>query len=88
MHEEVGLFFAEVFVDAPLSVCEERDPKGLYKRARKGEIKNFTGIDDPYEPPEHPDITIKSGELTPQEGAMKILGFLVEKGFLMLPDSI
>ena len=87
MHDEVGLFFAEVFVDASIEVCEERDPKGLYKRARKGEIKNFTGIDDPYEPPENPDIVIKSGELTPQEGAMKILGYLVEKGFLMLPNG-
>jgi len=87
MHEEVGLFFAEIFVDTPLEVCEERDPKGLYKRARKGEIKNFTGIDDPYEKPENPDLVIKSGELTPQEGAMKILGYLVEKGFLMLPNG-
>jgi adenylylsulfate kinase len=87
MFEEVGLFFAEVFVDAPLEVCEERDPKGLYKRARKGEIKNFTGIDDPYEKPENPDLIIKSGELTPQEGAMKILGYLVEKEFLMLPNG-
>lgn len=87
IHEAAGLFFAEVFVDAPIEVCEERDPKGLYKKARNGEIKNFTGIDDPYEAPENPDIHIKSGELTPQEGAMKILGFLVEKGFLMLPND-
>lgn len=87
MFEEVGLFFAEVFVDTPLEICEQRDPKGLYKRARKGEIKNFTGIDDPYEEPENPDLVIKSGELTPQEGAMKILGYLVEKGFLMLPNG-
>ena len=87
IHESAGLFFAEIFVDAPIEICEERDPKGLYKRARKGEIKNFTGIDDPYEPPEDPDIIIKSGELTPQEGAMKILGYLVEKGFLMLPNG-
>ena len=59
----------------------------MYKRARKGEIKHFTGIDDPYEAPENPDLIIKSGELTPQEGAMKILGYLVEKGFLMLPNG-
>jgi len=88
MHEEVGLFFAEAFVDTPLEVCEERDPKGLYKRARKGEVKNFTGIDDPYESPENPDLVIKSGKLSPQEGAMKILGFLVEKGFLMIPNEV
>lgn len=87
LHDEAGLFFAEIFVDAPIEVCEERDPKGLYKQARKGELKHFTGIDDPYEAPETPDIIIKSGEITPQEGAMKILGFLVEKGFLMLPNG-
>jgi adenylylsulfate kinase len=87
LHDEAGLFFAEIFVDAPIEVCEERDPKGLYKKARKGELKHFTGIDDPYEVPENPDIIIKSGELSPQEGAMKILGFLVEKGFLMLPNG-
>lgn len=87
LHDEAGLFFAEVFVDTPIEICEERDPKGLYKRARKGEIKHFTGIDDPYESPENPDLVINSGKLTPQEGAMKILGFLVEKGFLMLPNG-
>lgn len=54
--------FIEVFVDTPLDVCEARDPKGLYKKARKGEIKNFTGIDSVYEPPEHPEIHIKAGE--------------------------
>ncbi len=87
IHKEADLFFVEVFVDAPLAVCEQRDPKGLYEKARKGEIKGFTGIDDPYEPPDHPDLVIKSAELTPQEGAMKILGYLVEKGHLMLPNS-
>ncbi len=87
IHEAAGLFYAEVFVDASIEICEERDPKGLYKRARKGELKNFTGIDDPYETPEHPDLIIDTGKLTPQEGAMKILGFLVEKG-LMLPNEL
>jgi len=87
IHDETGLFFMEVFVDAPVEVCEERDPKGLYKKARKGEIKGFTGIDDPYEPPLNPELVIKTGELTPQQGAMKILGYLVEKGNLMLPNS-
>ncbi len=85
IHSSVGLFFIEVFVDAPLEICEQRDPKGLYKKARRGEIKGFTGVDDPYEPPKNPDLVIKSGEVTPEEGAMKILGYLVEKGFLMLP---
>jgi len=87
IHGEADLFFMEVFVDAPIEVCEERDPKGLYKKARKGELKNFTGIDDPYEVPENPDLVIPSAKLTPQEGAMKILGYLVEKGYLMLPNA-
>lgn len=86
IHDHAGIFFVEVFVDAPLEVCEQRDPKGLYKKARSGELRGFTGIDDPYEPPEKPDIVIKSGEMTPQEGAMRILGYLVEKGHLMLPS--
>ena len=85
IHDETGLFFMEVFVDAPVDVCEQRDPKGLYKKARAGELKNFTGIDDPYEAPENPELIIKTGELSPQAGAMKILGYLVEKSYLMLP---
>ena len=87
IHTDADLFFIEVFVDAPLEVCEDRDPKGLYKKARSGEMKGLTGIDDPYEPPENPDIVIKSGEMTPQEGAMRILGYLVEKGHLLLPNG-
>ncbi len=87
IHDKADLFFVEVFVDAPIETCEQRDPKGLYKKARKGEIKNFTGIDDPYEPPEYPDIVIKSGKISPQEGAMRILGYLVEKGHLLLPND-
>jgi adenylylsulfate kinase len=86
IHDEAGLFFVEIFIDAPIEICEQRDPKGLYKKARRGEIRGFTGIDDPYEPPENPELIIKSGELTPQEGAMKLLGYLVEKGHLMLPS--
>ena len=87
IHNDAGLFFVEAFVDTPLEICEMRDPKGLYKKARSGEMKGFTGIDDPYEPPENPDITIQSGEMTPQEGAMRILGYLVEKGHLLLPSG-
>ena len=87
IHDKADIFFVEVFVDAPIETCEQRDPKGLYKKARKGEIKNFTGIDDPYEPPENPDIVIKSGKMSPQEGAMRILGYLVEKGHLLLPNG-
>ena len=63
IHEAVGVPFVEVFVDTPLDVCEARDPKGLYAKARAGEIKGFTGIDDPYEAPVHPDL-----RLTPDHG--------------------
>jgi adenylyl-sulfate kinase len=61
-HEEAGLPFLEVFVDAPIEVCEARDPKGLYKKARAGELRGFTGIDDPYEAPLRPELVLKSGE--------------------------
>lgn len=66
-HERLGLRFCEVWVDTPLEVCEDRDPKGLYKRARAGEITGFTGIDDPYEAPESPDLRIAGGETTIDE---------------------
>ena len=58
VHDERSLPFIEVFVDTPLEVCESRDPKGLYRKARAGEISNMTGIDDPYEPPEDPDLIV------------------------------
>lgn len=87
IHDDAGLFFMEVFVDAPIEVCEERDPKGLYKKARRGELKGFTGIDDPYEPPHNPELRIDTNLLNPQQGAMRILGYLVEQGYLMLPNS-
>lgn len=87
IHDDTGLFFVEVFVDASIEVCEKRDPKGHYKKARKGEMKGFTGIDDPYEAPEDPDIIINSEKMSPQEGAMRILGYLVEKGHLLLPNG-
>lgn len=74
--------FVEIFVDTPLSVAEERDVKGLYKKARAGEIKNFTGIDSPYEPPAEPEITINTVEQTPEEAAEDILHWLTENGFL------
>ncbi len=68
--------FIEVFVDAPLEVCEARDPKGLYKKARAGEIKNFTGFDSPYEAPEHAEIVIPTAEMNPDEAAENIIGYL------------
>jgi bifunctional enzyme CysN/CysC len=74
--------FVEVFVDAPLSVAEERDPKGLYKKARRGEIKNFTGIDSPYEAPEAPEIRIDTTTLAPEGAAEQVLAALRERGFV------
>jgi bifunctional enzyme CysN/CysC len=68
--------FIEVFVEASLEVCEKRDPKGLYKKARAGEIKNFTGIDSPYQPPEHPELVIDTVTLTLEQAADKIISYL------------
>ncbi|WP_404447523.1 adenylyl-sulfate kinase [Sutcliffiella horikoshii] len=68
--------FIEVFVDCPLEECEKRDPKQLYAKARRGEIKDFTGIDSPYEEPEQPEITIASGNLTVEEAVTTILQYL------------
>ena len=74
--------FFEIFVDTPLDIAEKRDVKGLYKKARAGEIKNFTGIDSPYEEPENPDITIRTVEQSPDEAVEIIIGLLKEKGLL------
>jgi adenylylsulfate kinase len=77
--------FIEVFVDAPLEVCEERDVKGLYKKAREGVIKGFTGIDDPYEAPLNAEIIIDTSKLSLEEGVDVILQYLEAKG--VLPKS-
>jgi len=74
--------FVEVFVDAPLAVCEERDVKGLYKKAREGIIKGFTGIDDPYEAPLNPEITIDTSKLSLEEGVDVLLAYLEKRGAL------
>jgi len=74
--------FIEVHVDASLEVCEQRDVKGLYKKARAGEIKSFTGIDSPYEEPEHPDVIAESGRSTIHTCVSKILFTLERKGFI------
>lgn len=68
--------FVEVFIDAPLDVCEERDPKGLYKKAKRGEIKQFTGIDSPYEVPESPEVHIDAAKLSVAESVNQLLGYL------------
>ena len=71
--------FVEVFVDAPIEVCEARDVKGLYAKARRGDIPDFTGIDSPYEPPENPELRINTVELSPDEAVDEILQFLQER---------
>src|SRR5687768_1215596 len=76
VHEAVGLPFVEVFVDTPLEVCEARDPKGLYARARAGEITGFTGIDDPYEAPLAPELRLTPADGTPTAQAGKVLTLL------------
>ncbi|CAI9001469.1 MULTISPECIES: sulfate adenylyltransferase subunit CysN [Pseudomonas] len=74
--------FIEIFVDTPLAVAEERDPKGLYKKVRRGELKNFTGIDSPYEVPTRPDIHIQTSKLTPEGAVDRIIEVLTERGFI------
>ncbi len=71
--------FVEVFVNTPIEVCEKRDVKGLYKKARAGEIKNFTGIDAPYENPINPDVEVKTEEEGVEEAAQRIVVFLKNK---------
>ena len=70
--------FVEVYVSTPLDECERRDPKGLYARARRRELTNFTGIDDPYEPPEHPELTIDTRSMTVGEEVERVLAFIAE----------
>ena len=74
--------FIEVFVEAPIEVCEFRDPKGLYGKARRGEIKNFTGIDDPYEPPLNPEIHLRTDQMNPEECLEVIISYLKINQFL------
>ncbi|MBA3532355.1 MAG: bifunctional sulfate adenylyltransferase/adenylylsulfate kinase, partial [Ardenticatenales bacterium] len=74
--------FLEVFVDTPLEVCEQRDVKGMYAKARRGEIKDFTGVDDPYESPQHAEIVLNTVENSPEENARKILAYLIQHGFV------
>ncbi|NPV07592.1 MAG: bifunctional sulfate adenylyltransferase/adenylylsulfate kinase [Anaerolineae bacterium] len=80
--------FVEVFVDTPLEVCEARDSKGMYAAARRGEIKGFTGIDDPYEPPENPEIRLDTVSHTAEENALLILDYLKRAGLVRAPESI
>ncbi|MFN0134380.1 MAG: adenylyl-sulfate kinase [Phycisphaerales bacterium] len=75
-----AMVFIEVFVDTPIEVCEQRDPKGLYKKARAGELKGFTGIDDPYEAPLKPELVLKPETMSVEESVSACLGLLVSRG--------
>jgi len=82
LHADGGLDFIEVFVDCSLDEAEKRDPKGLYKKARAGEIKGFTGIDDPYEAPKKPELHLRTDKQTIEESVRAVYDFLVERGAL------
>ena len=73
--------FVEVFIDTPIEICEQRDPKGLYKKARQGEIKHFTGIDSPYEAPDSAEIIVKTADMNIEECALFVLEQLKQQGF-------
>ncbi len=81
-HADAGLAFFEVFVDTPIGECENRDPKGLYKKARAGEIKGFTGVDDPYEAPAHAELVLKAGDLSVNQCVEACLDMLHKAGVL------
>ena len=74
--------FIEIFIDTPLDVCESRDPKGLYKKARAGEIPNFTGIDSPYEAPRNPELQLRNDGISVGEAAQQVIDYLETKGYL------
>jgi len=75
--------FVEIFVDTPIDVCEQRDVKGLYARARRGQITGFTGVDDPYEAPQNPEIILDTVGASAEQNAHRIIDFLVERGYLL-----
>jgi len=70
--------FIEIFVDTPLEICEQRDPKGLYKKARAGHLQNFTGIDSAYEPPQNPDIVVNGAQDNAEDLAEQIISYLLD----------
>ncbi|GIW39688.1 MAG: adenylyl-sulfate kinase [Candidatus Binatia bacterium] len=79
--------FIEVFVDAPLEVCEARDPKGHYKKARAGSLPDFTGVSAPYEAPENPELRLRTDRLSPEECVSRIVAFLEERGYFALSKA-
>jgi adenylylsulfate kinase len=82
LHDDSGLPFIEIFVNTPIGTCEQRDPKGLYKKARAGELKGFTGVDDPYEEPLKPELTIDCTGTSPQEATVMLMSYLEKRGIL------
>jgi len=82
LHMKSGLPFIEVFVDTPVAECEKRDPKGLYAKARAGEIKGFTGVDDPYEPPVSPEVRLEAGRRTLEECVAELANALSHRGLI------
>jgi adenylylsulfate kinase len=85
LHDAGKLPFIEVFVNTPMSTCEQRDPKGLYKKSRAGELKNFTGIDDPYEEPLNPELQIDATSTSPQEATVLLVQYLESRGLFRAP---
>jgi adenylylsulfate kinase len=82
LHVEGKLPFIEIHVATPIETCEQRDPKGLYKKARAGQLKGFTGVDDPYEAPLQPEITLDAASTSPQEAAVQLMAYLEKRGLL------
>jgi len=82
LHEKDGLVFIEVHMATPIDTCESRDPKGLYKKARAGQLKGFTGVDDPYEEPLKAELTIDATQTTPQQAAAQVLEYLKTRGII------
>jgi adenylylsulfate kinase len=83
LHDAAKAPFIEVYVNTPIETCETRDPKGLYKKARAGQLKNFTGIDDPYEPPLRPELTLDATNTSPQEAAVRLINYLEDRGLVV-----
>jgi len=82
LHVAGKLPFVEIHVNTPIATCETRDPKGLYKKARAGELKNFTGIDDPYEEPLHAEVHIDATNISPQDATVMLLQYLEQRGII------
>jgi adenylylsulfate kinase len=82
LHVATQLPFIEVYLNTPIATCEQRDPKGLYKKARAGQLKNFTGVDDPYEAPLNPELTIDATGTSPQHASMVLIDYLERQGII------